>query len=189
MCRFVKIKNRWDWRNTFDCHIFNMLCRYSTWEFELYTTDYNTNKSSYQKANIGVWCSVLVASAVKSVENRHLSRVKRDRKQTFYASLKVCFPTLSDLLVTKRILFSPKKPFFSAKKTFFLCWGTNICCGPNICWGPKNYCGSNICWGPKYLLLKKKSSLQTLYVYGLATLHFLADFPVALPEPYMVLSF
>ena len=88
----VKTKNRWDWRNAFDCHIFNMLCRYSTWEFELYTTDYNTNKRSYQKANIGVWCNVLVTSFVKSVENRTFKSRERDRK--------------TNLLVCKRVRYT-----------------------------------------------------------------------------------
>ena len=27
------------------CYIFNILCRYSTRDFELYTTDYNTTKA------------------------------------------------------------------------------------------------------------------------------------------------
>ena len=103
--------------------------------------------------------------------------------------LKVCFPTLSDLLVTKRILFSPKKPFFSAKKTFFLCWGPNICCGPNICWGPKNYCCSNICWGPKYLLLKKKVLYRHCMFTGWARYIFWQTSPWPFPNHTWFLVF
>ena len=44
------------------------------------------------------------------------------KKYNFWL-LKSVFPTLSDLLVTKRILFPRKKPFSSAKKTFFCAGG------------------------------------------------------------------
>ena len=89
----------------------------------------------------------------------------------------------------KKNSFFPKKTFFSAKKTFFCAGGLIFAAALIFAGGLKTTAalilagGLNICWG------KKKSSLQTLHVYGLGTLHFLADFPVALPEPYMVLSF
>ena len=90
----------------------------------------------------------------------------------------------------KKNSFLPKKNFFSAKKTFFCAGGLIFAAALIFAGGLKTTAalifagGLNIC-----CYNKKKVPLQTLHVYGLGTVHFLADFPVALPEPYMVLSF